>query len=116
MLGQDNRLWLDLVQWLFTLGLGLVVWLRRPGEDAGKAVAELRDALAAQTQDHSGRITRIETHMAHMPDEGEFRQLEGQVKEIGQRLHGIHESLGPIRSTLTRIEDFLLSSRGPGRQ
>lgn len=110
------KLWLDLVQWLLTLGVCLSVWLRKPGESAGKAVDELREQHAGQLSDHRDRITALEIHIQHMPDEGEFRTLEGQVKEIGQSVHGIRESLEPIRKTLVRIEDFLLHSRLPSQQ
>ena len=113
-MGPEWKFWFDVLQWLLTLGIGLSVWLRRPGETAGQAVDELRQQHADQLSDHRNRITAIETHLEHMPDEGEFRTLEGQVKEIGQSVHGIRESLEPIRKTLVRIEDFLLQSRLSG--
>lgn len=113
MSGPDWKFWLDLLQWVVTLAVALSLWLRKPGESAGKAVDELREQHASQLSDHRNRITALETHMEHMPDEGEFRTLEGQVKEIGQSLQGIRDSLEPIRKTLSRIEDFLLHSRLP---
>lgn len=113
MFGDAWKFWLDALQWLFTLGIALMVWLRKPGEAAGNAVQALRDLHAAQISDHASRLTQIETHMKHMPDEGEFRKLEGQVNEVGQRVHGIQDSLAPIRQSVQRIEEFLLRSRLP---
>lgn len=113
MFGDAWRFWLDALQWLVTLGLGLVVWLRKPGQAAGDAVQALRELHAAQMADHGNRLTQIEAHMTHMPDEGEYRRLEGQVKEVAQRVHGIQDSLAPIRVSVQRIEEFLLRSRLP---
>lgn len=113
MFGDAWRFWLDALQWLVTLCLGLVVWLRKPGEAAGDAVQALRDEHASAIGDHAQRLTQIETHMKHMPDEGEFRKLEGQVNEVAQRVHGIQDSMANIRISLQRIEDFLLRSRTP---
>lgn len=42
----DPKFWLDLVQWVFMGGLAVLMWARKPGEDAGNVVAEMRIELA----------------------------------------------------------------------
>lgn len=110
----DNRFWLDLVQWLVTLGLAITVWLRKPGEDAGKAVDALRADHDQRLHQHGQRLTEIEAHMEHMPTTEDLKELEGTVKEIGERTAGIADGMGTMRATLARIETFLLHSRLPG--
>jgi hypothetical protein len=108
--------WLDLVQWVFTVALGLFVWLRKPGEDAGAAVATLRADHDQRLHQHAARLTEIEAHMEHMPTSEELKELEGTVREIGQRTAGIADSMTTMRATLARIETYLLHSRLPGNQ
>jgi hypothetical protein len=42
----DPKFLLDLVQWVFMGGLAVLMWARKPGEDAGSVVAEMRIELA----------------------------------------------------------------------
>lgn len=108
---QEGRFWLDLVQWAFTLGLALLVWLRKPGQDAANAVGQLRDFHGQRLENHLQRIIEIETHMEHMPSRDELRKLEGALQGIEQRTLGISDGMATMRVTLARIEDFLLKNR-----
>lgn len=104
----DPKWWLDAAQWVVTGAVAVFVWLRKPGEEANTAISKMREDFGEVIHDHARRIATIETHMEHMPDEGEFRQLEGQVREVAQGLTGLRDSLQPIRESLRRIEDYLL--------
>lgn len=42
----DSKFWLDLVQWVVMGALGVIMWVRKPGESAGAAVGEMRIELA----------------------------------------------------------------------
>lgn len=110
----DARFWFDVFQWVVMGALALYVRLRKPGEDAGKAVGDLREQVDARLQDHSHRITGIEAHMKHMPTSDELRVVDGLVKQIGERVQGLSDGLAPMRNTLTRIESYLLNSRLSG--
>lgn len=107
----DNRFWLDLVQWLVTLALAVSVWLRKPGEDAGRAVAELRDDIDRRLQSHTARLTEIEAHMEHMPTDEELAKLEGAIQTLDERTRGMAERMGVMAASLQRIETYLLSNR-----
>ena len=110
----DSRFYLDLVQWAVSLALAFTVWVRRPGQDAAKAVEALRADNDHRLQAHGHRLTEIEAHMEHMPTSEELKELEGTVKEIAQRLAGMSDGMATVRTTLVRIESFLLNSRLPG--
>jgi predicted nucleic acid-binding Zn-ribbon protein len=96
---------------IWTLGNTVVLFLRKPGEDASQSVVELKEHIADRIDGHAERLTRIESHMEHMPTNEDLSKLEGTVKQIQQQTQGISDSMGQLRSTLTRIEDFLHSSR-----
>lgn len=103
--------WVSLLLLVWNAAISAVLWLRKPGEVAARAVDTLRIEHDARLQAHSQRLTEMQAHMDHMPTSEELRVLEGTVKEVAQRTHGIADGMQTMRSTLNRIEDFLLKSR-----
>lgn len=108
--GQWALYW-NIAQSLVTAALVVTVWLRKPGEDAGKAVAALRQDIAARDANLSVRLTRVETEMRQMPSDAELIRLEGAVKEGTARTEGLTEAVSTIRVQLNRIENYLLSAK-----
>jgi hypothetical protein len=88
---------LDLLQCLALI----VLWLRRPGEDAKAGL----DALTS-------RIAVLEERIEHMPDHQEFGELQGSVQAVQATLAGLAESQGVMRGSLSRIESWLINNRG----
>lgn len=108
---QDPRLWLELLVLVWNVALTLAVWLRKPGEDAARAVIDLRTQLATELATLASRLTVVETDMEHMPTKEELARLEGTVKQIDERTEGLAEGLSTVRTQLNRIENYLLSSK-----
>ncbi len=96
---------------VWNIGLTVIVWLRKPGEDAGAAVAQLGAELKRDIATHSARLAEIETHMEHMPSSEELAKLEGTVMEINARTEAQSEQLRTVSAALTRIETYLLNNR-----
>jgi hypothetical protein len=107
----DPKTLSDWAQWLVMGVISLVVWLRKPGEDAQRSVDGLRADLDARMHEQSKRLTEVETHMRHMPTSEELAKLEGTVKQIDERTEGLAEAIGQARIQLNRIESFLLGSK-----
>jgi len=105
----DSKFWLDVAHWIGTVGLAFTIWLRKPGTDAGLAVTALKADMDARFNTHTQRLTEIEVHMEHMATSEALMQLEGTVKQIGERTAGIDERLKTVSVTLGRIETFLLN-------
>lgn len=100
--------------------IGMVLWnvaltaahfMRKPGEDAGKAVGELRTAMTAEIGELKDRLIKVETNVEHMPTSEELAKLEGTVKQIDERTEGLSEGMSTVRNQLNRIENFLLTSK-----
>lgn len=104
----DFRTVLEVLIVLWNCGLTLVVWMRKPGEDAGAAVDALREDVDQRLNEQSAAITEIRAHMEHMPTSEELKELEGAVKQIDERTRGMADSMTTVRSALSRIEDYLL--------
>lgn len=101
----------DWAQWLVMAVISLVVWLRKPGEDAKGAVAILRGWAEAQLSGLVGRLTEVETHLQHMPTSEQLAKLEGTVKQIEARTEGLADAFSQVRRQLDRMETFMLENR-----
>lgn len=97
---------------LNTIGMaviGLVVWLRKPGEQASRAVRELRDEILRLHDDTRNRVTVMEERVQHMPTRKEFAHLEGLVSKIEAQNHAQTDRLNAISAAVARIEHYLLT-------
>ncbi|MBI5334728.1 MAG: DUF2730 family protein [Burkholderiales bacterium] len=107
----DPRFWLDLAKWLIALAAVVAVWMRRPGEDAAKAVSQLEEEVTRTQHAMATRLTQIEERIAHMPTDDELERLIGTVKAIEARLTGLDSGQNTMRHQLNRIEDYLLKTK-----
>lgn len=103
---------------MIALGLHVVeglaiaaLWLRKPGEDAGAAVAALRGEAREAIAGTRGRLDVLEERVSHMPTSEEFHEVKGQLDGIRERLMGLDDTAKTTRSTVQRIEDFLRENR-----
>jgi hypothetical protein len=103
--------WFKVAQWLITLALAVSVWLRKPGEDAGKAVAQLRDDVDSQLNPIRTNLATIEVRLKHMPTAEKLSDLDGTVRALAVQVDGLTDSLSAIRNTLNRVENYLLTSK-----
>jgi hypothetical protein len=122
MLNLDAKTVSDWLQWLVMAVISLVVWLRRPGEQAQGAVRNVQAQLAEQTVTLTNTMTRqhhdldvrlkvVETAMTHMPTTTDLVELEGTVKAMAAKVENVDEALKTVRASTTRIESFLLEHR-----
>lgn len=107
----ENKFYLDLMQWVVTIALAVSVWLRKPGTDAGLAVAALRKEVDAVIDDHQQRLIRIEIQLSHMATSEALAKLDGTVQQLTERTAGLAEQLRGIRAALDVIQQFLLSKK-----
>ena len=105
----DIRGPLDVLQTLAIVGIGLVTWLRKPGEDAGAAVTEMKSQQSRLNQEVHDKVTTLEERIKHMPTSDELSDLEGTVKAINERTLGLAEAISSVRASQARVESFLLT-------
>lgn len=102
------RDWLGLIIVLWNCGLTAVIWLRKPGQDATRAVQSLRADVDGKFEGQNKTIAEIQAHMAHMPSNEDLAELAGTVREVAERTAGLTRNMDTVRLSLNRIEDFLL--------
>lgn len=111
MAAEEMKTYMLVILGLWSAGLSIVVWLRKPGEDAGEAVAKLRAEISSDVGHIKDRLTAIETEIEHMPTSEELAQLEGTVKQINERTAAQSESMRALAAAVSRIESFLLNNK-----
>lgn len=104
----ESKFYLDMVQWLVTLALAVTLWLRKPGTDAGLAVLAMRKELDEVIADHRHRLIKIEANQSHLATSEALGALGGTVQTLIERSSGVSEQMRVMRTTLDRIEQFLL--------
>jgi len=109
----DLKDWAVLANWLITGLLAVAVWLRKPGEDAGKAIETLRREVAEEFADQGHRVTVVEERIKHVPTTSEMAELDGTVRAISMQNSGLAEAISTMRTQLNRIETYLLTAQGP---
>ena len=72
-----------------------------------------REAVHVLRSDLDGRVRTIEEQLKHMPTKAQLAELEGVVNRLAYQYEAMAESQATIRSTLFRIEDFLLKGKRP---
>ena len=101
----DPRVLLDIAQSIVLV----VLWLRKPGQDAAAAVDVLRAHVDASFKLLSERQVKIETRIEHMPTSEEFESLKGDTGRIDERTRGLADGMSTVRAQLNRIETYLLN-------
>lgn len=103
--------WLTLVLVLWSAALTAAIWLRKPGVDAAAAIAAAKEEHRVRQELLINRLVTLEERITHMPTRDELRDLEGGVGAIDERTKGLAEAIGTIRTSVGRIETFLLKAR-----
>lgn len=88
----DNPLSIvNVVMWIVLGAAQVATWLRKPGDDASKAIGEI-----------TSRVGILEERMRHVPSADELAQLGGTLTAVEGQLRAVAERLG-------RIETYLMS-------
>lgn len=96
---------------VLTLGIASLMWLRKPGEDSGKAVERESAARTLQMAELATRITRIEETLEHMPTDKELAKLDGSLRESNARIEAVQAMMSRQGNQLDMIQRYLQESR-----
>jgi uncharacterized protein YPO0396 len=116
----DFKSWWTFALSVYAAVLGIVVWLRKPGEAAGEAVTKLRNdvmgELRAMRDQMSGEVSdlrsvqdTLEERVKHLPDSNDLLKLVGAVSKLEARTEGLVNSQNGQTQALGRIENYLLN-------
>jgi len=111
MTPDEIKTWSTVALGLWNICLTVALWLRKPGEDAGHAVAELRAAHSREIAEMRDDVTRIETQLEHTATKEDLSDLAGTVKQINERTVQMAESSRSTSAAVARIEQYLLNNK-----
>lgn len=105
-------------QFVWLIGITVAVALRKPGEEAGEAVASLKEKIQEQDRHNAEAIASIraqgeliQERMKHLPTNGEVHKLVQNVAELRGQLQVVIEGQERWQRVTERIEDWLNNSR-----
>jgi phage shock protein A len=101
--------WLDAVQSVVLVALAFVQWLRKPGEDAGKAIKAHAQAVDEQLNGLRGRLQHVEDRLQHMPTDDELATLRGDVQRVETQVEGLGQLLTRMEHQQTLILQQILN-------
>jgi Protein of unknown function (DUF2730) len=99
----DLTLALWALNFIWMVGLTVVNFARRPGEDATRAAATASEKIDKL----GGRVQGLEAHLEHMPSNDDLTKLDGAVREIRATLAALQESVSSLRATTVLIDQHL---------
>jgi hypothetical protein len=105
----DPRFYLDIAVIVVSIINMLFTWLRKPGEDAAKAVKALGDKVELERQALVLKLQTLEERVAHMPTDEEIATLRGDVHTIKAVVEGQRELLNRVERQTNIIHDHLLN-------
>jgi hypothetical protein len=92
----DPKFWLQLGLVVWNIGLTTALWLRKPGEDAGKAVSKL---------DSDMRV--MQETLKHLPTGDEVKKLTVDLAAVKADNRSQTDLLRAVQQQLSRIDDYL---------
>lgn len=85
---------------LVTGVMAFVMWMRKPGEDAGKSIGVL-----------SERISRIEEQLKHIPSNDELQRLDGSLREANARIEAVSHGQQRLLNQMDLIQRYLMDNK-----
>ena len=95
----DPKFWLQLGLVVWNIGLTTALWLRKPGEEAGKAVSKL---------DSDMRV--MQETLKHLPTGDEITGMKQDMAAMKSDNRAQTDLLRSLQQQLSRIDDYLRSN------
>ncbi len=117
---------LQLLNFLWLVGLTAATWLRKPGLDATAAAKKIeadfgvtvrlhREESERLMHAHALRLQAVELSLKHIPSREELAELEATMREVAERQNGLGLEMKHVHSAVTRIEQHLLDAARSGK-
>jgi Sec-independent protein translocase protein TatA len=102
---------LSAVNILLTLVMAFVMWMRKPGEDAGKSIESFKGEVSTMMNSQSERISRIEEQLKHIPTNDELQRLDGSLREANARIEAVGHNQQRLLNQMDLIQRFLMEKK-----
>lgn len=110
--------WIGAAAFAISIVTAVWAWMNSPGRKVLAEISKIGDGLKAhenrtvvELKKHDRRIQSVESEIRHLPTSDEFQALALSVTRIEGEVGRVDETLGSVRHTVERIDDFLRSNR-----
>lgn len=115
----DYHFWWGVILTIGHVLLWLVLWLRKPGEEAqaalpaiekrfSEALTELKELVSGEIADMRSAQRLIDERIRHLPVAREVDELTGDVRVVKKEVEALSKTQDAQTRTLERIEKYLL--------
>jgi hypothetical protein len=73
-----------------------------------KATAEKVEAIDQRVIAVTGRVTKLESDIEHLPDKDTLHRLEIAIAEMSGEMRVLAEKINPVSAISERLQDYLL--------
>jgi predicted nucleic acid-binding Zn-ribbon protein len=91
--------------------MAFVMWMRKPGEDAGKSIDAFKSEVSTMMNAQSERISRIEETLKHIPTDDELQVLNGSLREANARIEAVSHGQQRLLNQMDLIQRFLMEKK-----
>ncbi|MGD9858857.1 MAG: DUF2730 family protein [Marinobacterium sp.] len=95
------KFWLDVIQWIFTIGVMIFVWIDRGRSDNRSLIQQQTERI----ESFERRLITAEEHLRHSPTHDDIAKLREEYA-------GINSKVDRMAITLDRIHDYLMNNKG----
>lgn len=110
------RFWLDGLQWLTTIAVGIYVFLSNRNRVTHDRISRMRSEVDERMDDHGERIAELAGICAHHPKHGDLSKVYDRIKDVDSTVAdlgaGVADLKGEVKgmsNTLTLINQHLIN-------
>jgi hypothetical protein len=104
-----------IAQWVGLLITGFVVlWAKvnfTPRADHKAAIDKIEDSASKAAAALAARLTAVEAVAAQCATREQLSSLQADYREMKAKVEAVDDSLSQIRTSVSRIEDYLLNGK-----
>ncbi|ODS75907.1 MAG: hypothetical protein ABS43_03705 [Bordetella sp. SCN 67-23] len=86
-------------------------WVATRDKDNTAHIKAVEATMAEALAKHASRLDSLETTVRYLPAPEKFAELQGDMKAVKANQESTQREMHGVRSSLTRIENFLLSQK-----
>lgn len=106
------KFWLDLIQVVATLGVGIYVWLSNRHRVTATRLSKLEGEMDRRLDVHTEWISTLEGRVGNIPTHEDLDKMNKLINGIGGDLREMTGSYKRLQNTVDRIHDYMMTNGG----
>ncbi len=114
------RFWFDIAQFVLTGMIAVYVWISKRDsvnnkrftvleKDLSTSLDDLEKKVDARMDNHSERITKVETECDHAPSHADLGQVYDRINEVSDQVANLTGGMEALKRSVDMIHQHLLN-------